>query len=300
MTIAAGATSGTFSVAVLDDAIDESDETFTVSVQSVDAGTVGSTSDTGTGTITDNDGGTQNVAPEITSIRSSAKALPGKRVRVRARFTDENLSDTHTATIDWGDGTVTTGVVREAHGEGIVKGRHRYASGGAYSITVTIDDGQGGSDSATTTTLITGVRLVDGVLQIVGTDDDDHVSIHRVGRNRLRVHADFLPRRGFVDFRLSEVNRIVVWLCDGDDHFHGAGNIDIPLIVFGGKGNDHIAGGRGNDLLFGGRGKDKLFGGRGHDILIGGDGRDQLNGGRGNDLLIGGKLETDLGIRHRY
>ena len=60
VTIAAGATSGTFSVAVVDDAIDESDETFTVSVQSVDAGTVGSTSDTGTGTITDNDG-----APDV-------------------------------------------------------------------------------------------------------------------------------------------------------------------------------------------------------------------------------------------
>ena len=55
-----GATSGTFSVAVLDDAIDENDETFSVSVQSVDAGTVGSTSDTGTGTITDNDG-----APDV-------------------------------------------------------------------------------------------------------------------------------------------------------------------------------------------------------------------------------------------
>ena len=99
----------------------------------------------------------------------------------------------------------------------------QYADGGVYVIKVTINDGEGGV--ATTTSMITGVMLIDGVLQIVGTDDDDHVTINKVGKSKLRVHADFLPgRKTFVDFRLSDVTRIDVWLCDGDDHYNGGGD----------------------------------------------------------------------------
>ena len=57
VTIPAGTTtaSSTFDVAITDDSLVENSETFTVGVQSVDAGTVGSTANTGTGTILDND-----------------------------------------------------------------------------------------------------------------------------------------------------------------------------------------------------------------------------------------------------
>ena len=173
----------------------------------------------------------------------------------------------------------------------------QYADGGVYVIKVTINDGEGGVAAATTTSMITGVMLIDGVLQIVGTDDDDHVTINKVGKSKLRVHADFLPgRKTFVDFRLSDVTRIDVWLCDGDDHYNGGGDGGSDGGSDGGADiaiSQNVLGGAGNNLLFGGQGKDKLQGGRGSDILIGGDGRDDLKGDHGDDLLIGGDLDVD-------
>lgn len=55
VTFAAGETSKTVSVPTVQDRPDEPNETLTLRVQSVTAGTVGSTTDTGTGTILDDD-----------------------------------------------------------------------------------------------------------------------------------------------------------------------------------------------------------------------------------------------------
>ncbi|MBI4236610.1 MAG: S8 family serine peptidase [Chloroflexi bacterium] len=61
-----------------------------------------------------------------------------------ATFTDADSGDTHTATVDWGDGTVTSGVVSEqTH---TVTGSHRYRAPGAYTVTVTVTDGGGTTD----------------------------------------------------------------------------------------------------------------------------------------------------------
>ncbi|MFN3642345.1 MAG: calcium-binding protein [Gemmobacter sp.] len=56
----------------------------------------------------------------------------------------------------------------------------------------------------------------------------------------------------------------------------------------GGKGNDSICGGDGDDFIEGGTGNDRLNGGNGNDLMEGGTGADTLNGGGGNDTLDGG------------
>jgi hypothetical protein len=58
--------------------------------------------------------------------------------------------------------------------------------------------------------------------------------------------------------------------------------------IFGGRGNDSLTGGSGNDRLFGQQGKDTLSGGAGDDTLFGGSGDDSLVGGAGNDSLSSG------------
>jgi hypothetical protein len=64
-----------------------------------------------------------------------------------ATFTDANPYATtgdFTATINWGDGTTTTGtVVLNPDGSFSVEGSHTYLNAGAFSITVTIADADG-------------------------------------------------------------------------------------------------------------------------------------------------------------
>ncbi|HEY7632581.1 MAG TPA: hypothetical protein VH817_17880 [Thermoleophilaceae bacterium] len=73
---------------------------------------------------------------------------------------------------------------------------------------------------------------------------------------------------------------------DSDTLFGGLGDDTLRELRFG--VNEHLYGGPGNDIVAGGRGGDNLFGGTGNDALIGGSGSDHLYGGPGDDVLYGG------------
>lgn len=93
-----------------------------------------------------------NPAVTITSP-ASGSYLPGSTVPLAASFTDAGHNDTHTCTIDWGDGSpVESGTVSESNGSGTCTGTHAYAnaSGGSRTIVVTVtdDDLGSGTDSA--------------------------------------------------------------------------------------------------------------------------------------------------------
>jgi RTX calcium-binding nonapeptide repeat (4 copies) len=72
----------------------------------------------------------------------------------------------------------------------------------------------------------------------------------------------------------------------GDDVIAGDNRDNL---LAGNAGNDSLSGGEGNDLLFGGTGHDLLAGGGGNDILIGRDA--EMSGGSGNDLFVAGDVE---------
>ncbi len=58
-----------------------------------------------------------------------------------ATFTDANpnsLSSDFTATIDWGDGTSSTGVITGGQGTFTIRGSHAYLDEGAMTLTVTL------------------------------------------------------------------------------------------------------------------------------------------------------------------
>jgi Ca2+-binding RTX toxin-like protein len=63
--------------------------------------------------------------------------------------------------------------------------------------------------------------------------------------------------------------------------------------VFGGSGNDSLAGSAAVNILVGNAGDDTLFGNDGRDILIGGLGADLLDGGSDDDVLIGARSSYD-------
>ncbi len=71
---------------------------------------------------------------------------------------------------------------------------------------------------------------------------------------------------------------------NGDNVIAGLGGDDL---LYGGKGHDIILGGEGSDLIFGGKGNDKLSGGAGDDFIHADGGKDELYGGTGDDWLMG-------------
>ena len=78
-----------------------------------------------------------------------------------AAFTNDDtlaLPDEHAASIDWGDGTVTDGLVIHSPAGGfLVRGTHTYASSGSFDVTVTVSDDGGGSTADMSTANVTGV-----------------------------------------------------------------------------------------------------------------------------------------------
>jgi probable HAF family extracellular repeat protein len=83
-----------------------------------------------------------NYAPVVTTLSlPDAPAATGASVDVSAGFTDANGADTHTSTIDWGDGTSSAGTVTEVgDGLGSIEAAHTYAAAGAYAVSVTVTD----------------------------------------------------------------------------------------------------------------------------------------------------------------
>lgn len=238
-----------------------------------------------------------NVDPVIQTFSSDAtfddKAEEGEPVTVTGAFTDIGVLDTHEAVVDWGDGSPLQSItLNQGAGNGTFTGMHPYDAGGIYTITVTLTDDDTGTDSAETIAVVTGVGLNNGVLYIVGSNEDDHVSVHEVDGGTTRVHADFIPE-DHRDFNTGGVDHIIAYLCMGDDHLNIAGNVASVAVVHGGDGNDHLHGGGGLTALLGDAGDDTLIGQGGRNILIGGSGRDQLIGGSNQDILIGGRTLDD-------
>ena len=200
---------------------------------------------------------------------------------------------------------------------------------GSADVTVTATDSSGASVSDTFAVTVTGdaqtpgVTVEDGVLTIIGTENDDSILVKKFF-GRYFVFTNIEGSR-FTSIRASQVDSIRVegrggddaivmgWFVTaptellggaGDDYIHGGrgrdridgGDGDDCLhgsrgndVIIGGAGNDWIEGGSGHDIVYGGAGRDRIYGGSGNDILLGGAGNDRIFGGRGRDIIIGGE-----------
>jgi len=121
----------TFSAALLD-----GPTTVTVQVQAIDSD--------GATTTASAEIMVTNAAPVLGPISAAAGPFKvGDPVSVSASFSDPGVADTHSAAIDWGDGSSSAGAVSEAGGAGTVSGEHTYAAAGFYTVTMTVTDDDG-------------------------------------------------------------------------------------------------------------------------------------------------------------
>lgn len=218
----------------------------------------------------------ENVAPEA-GISGPDVGVPGVELTYILTATDAQPDDLAGTvfTVDWGDGNID--VIPYDGLETLAP--HTYEALGIYTITVTADDGEGVSDPATLEVDIRDVAVIDGVVQVWGSDDGDRILIYS-GSGGINVRYN---NRNINNLSGAKV---VVRGNGGPDTITVQG--DIELEAYGGEGNDYITGGNGADLLYGDEGNDRLAGGAGDDYLEGGEGNDALSGGVDNDTLLGG------------
>ncbi len=288
-------------------------------------------SQTVTVTASDDDGGetqtsfelcVNNVAPTIASVSSTnadvENASGDGTVSVSGSFSDPGL-DTHTVTVNWGDGTSEDVSVDQSADS--FMGEHNYASGGIFTITVTVTDSDGAvSNTETTSAVVKGAGLVNGTLFVIGTDGKDVIHVHEHWRrDRITVHAHLdIQHRGrwhrhatsthvYETYAAADVDQIVVHALAGNDHVHVGGyffgNTAKDAVIFGGDGNDHIVSSQGNDTIDGGAGSDFISSRGGNDVIVdltgdnyvhAGDGDDVVTTGNGNDCIHGGSGDDQI------
>ena len=161
--------------------------------------------------ITDDDDGV-GCQPVLVRVANAAPVVDAGRDRTGgptveiddAIFTDAGINDTHTATIDWGDGSAIEPVAPTdltfELGRGGLASSHTYAAAGTFVVTacVTDDAGDTGCDTAEVTTLQSASPVAD--------TDDDAATLEGVKIER---------GIGFVDANTSDTQTVTVDWGDG-------------------------------------------------------------------------------------
>jgi hypothetical protein len=298
-------------------------------------------SQTVTITATDSDGAISsitfeltvlNVAPEIETLTTSnmtpCMASPDGFVTIGGSYLDPALDlDTHTVSVDWGDGSDPDGdgvtgelLASVDQVNDLFSGSHTYANGGIFTITATVIDEDGGvSEQVTTTAAVVGVGVNNGQLQIIGTNGKDDVEIKLyTGRGSDGDSGKDKKAKGGCD-NGSDIAMIQVKAKfdkgnsegDGDKCKKGKGasdgGIDIDfrvaldevhdILIILCDGDDKVMFHEKIDIdatIYGGGGRDDITGGSGDDIIYGDAGDDDLRGQDGNDALFGGEGDDKL------
>ena len=131
---------------------------------------------------------------------------------------------------------------------------------------------------------LNGQTFEPGDLYVELTDEDDRAIFSGAHGSsdviRLEINDVFYGP-------FEDIEQMVVYARDGDDHIGVAANLCIPAEIHGGDGSDYIASGPKDDIVIGDAGNDRLLGGGGNDTMFGGAGDDRMDGREGSDLLFG-------------
>jgi len=126
--------------------LDEGEYTVTVSVADDDSGTAWTTFHVSV----------DNAAPDVFSLVCPV-GDEGQSLEFWGAFSDPGILDTHTAVVDWGDGSTSEAEVVESGGQGTIAAEHVYADNGFYTIRVDVVDNAGAIGTAQSQAAIANV-----------------------------------------------------------------------------------------------------------------------------------------------
>jgi len=161
-----------------------------------------------------------NAPPVITSLTTPAAPLTvGSPATVALTFTDPGSADTHTLSVDWGDGTTTSSP------------KHAYAAAGLYTVSVTVQDDDGGADARTAADFIVVYDPSAGFATGGGWFDAASGQAHFAFV--VRYKDGVIDRGASVDFRVPTADLIFSsesfdWLVlgPGQAKVHGVGSLN--------------------------------------------------------------------------
>ncbi len=128
-----------------------------------------------------------------------------------------------------------------------------------------------------------GTELANGVVTITGSNQADTI---RLSQNTSAGTLTATVNGAVSTFAVADVTQIQVNPLKGNDYVYG-GNVTIPLIIAGGKGNQSLVAGNGTDTITVGPGNNVLAAGIGTDTFITNTGHNRLILGAGNDTIVG-------------
>src|SRR5262245_60895686 len=135
----------------------------------------------------------------------------------------------------------------------------------------------------------------DGRLVLNGTGGDDTFNVRNLDNGYYGVNVGYGQgqTRDFT-FNKDQMSRLTINARGGADTIAVAPNVDVPIRVNGGHGNDSILNGANGTNIYGGQGDDFIYnagsnvqihGGRGNDLIASAGSANQISGGRGNDQI---------------
>ena len=237
----------------------------------------------------------QNTPPDA-GVSGPSSGVRGQPLTYQVSATDPESADMDaglSVVVNWGDGSTTESFTVNSSTSQPLSLVHRFVASSTYTITVTVTDQQGATDTATQTVSITAAAIQDDpifggkMLVVGGTQGNDQIVLNPSKGVKLLIN-------GKSQGSFAPTSRTVVYGQDGNDNIQVAGGVRLAAWLYGGNGNDRLKGGNGNDFLFGGAGNDNLLGGGGNDVLAGDLGADRLVGEAGNDVLIAGGVSATL------
>src|SRR6266542_1219782 len=122
---------------------------------------------------------TANTPPTV-DAGLDRELVASQTLELTASFTDPDAGDTHTASIDWGDGTTAPGTIDET--AKTIAGSHVYLLQGTFTVTIVVTDSFGATGSDTMTVGVAAANAAPiAVGDTYGTNEDTVLTVAAPG-----------------------------------------------------------------------------------------------------------------------